>query len=51
MRKGVVLLYEPDPLDVWIGRRVEQQPRGALVHAEAGGALTKKETMQYTAYC
>ena len=35
----MVLLYEPDPLDAWIGKRVEQQPGGALVHAETGGAL------------
>ena len=50
-RKGVVLLYEPDPLDAWIGKGVVQQPGGALVHAETGGALTRRETKQYTAFC
>ena len=50
-RKGVVLLYEPDPLDAWIGKGVVQQPGGALVHAETGGALTRRETKQYAAFC
>ena len=47
----MVLLYEPSPLDVWIGKKIEQQSGGALVNAETGGTLTRQETKQYKAYC
>ena len=47
----MVLLYEPNPLDAWIGKQVEPQPGGTYVYAESGEALTKKEIKQYKAYC
>ena len=50
-RKGVVLLYEPNPLDAWIGKQVQQQSGGTYAYAESGEALTKNEIKQYTAFC
>ena len=49
--KGVVLLYEPNPLDAWIGKQVQQQPGGTYAYTESGEALTKKEVKQYKAFC
>ncbi|OLP84689.1 hypothetical protein AK812_SmicGene34387 [Symbiodinium microadriaticum] len=50
-REGVVLLYEPNPLDAWIGKQVQQQPGGTYAYTESGEALTKKEVKQYKAFC
>ena len=49
-RKGVVLLYDPEPLDVWINKEIEVTAEGKQVHAESGKLLTKQERGEYKAY-
>ena len=41
-RKGVVLLYEPDPLDMWIGKKIQKEAGGTLTDTETGATLTKQ---------
>ena len=49
-RKGVVLLYEPDPLDVWIGKRIEKTAEGDYVDTQTGEALSRQGGKKYVAY-
>ena len=49
-RKGVVLLYEPDLLDAWIGRRIEKLEGGSFADMESGKTLNKQEGKSYKAY-
>ena len=49
-RKGVVLLYEPDPLDVWIGKRIEKTAEGDYVDTQTGKALSRQGGKKYVAY-
>ena len=49
-RKGVVLLYDPDPLDAWIGRGIGETKEGKYVDTETGKVLSKQEGKKYAAY-
>ena len=49
-RKGAVLLYEPNLLDAWIGRRIEKTQGGTLTDMESGKILSKQEGKSYRAY-
>ena len=49
-RKGVVLLYDPEPLDVWINKEIEVTAEGKHIHAESGKTLTRQERGEYQAY-
>ena len=48
--KGVVLLYDPEPLDVWIDKEIKVTAEGKQVHAESGKLLTKQERGEYKAF-
>ncbi|OLQ01647.1 hypothetical protein AK812_SmicGene15603 [Symbiodinium microadriaticum] len=49
-RKGVVLLYDPEPLDAWINREIEETEEGEYVDTDTSKALTKQEGPQYRAF-
>ena len=45
-----MLLYDPDPLDAWIGKVIETTKEGKYVDTETGKALSKQEGKKYVAY-
>ena len=45
-RKGVVLLYEPEPLDAWISREIQETEEGEYVDTVTSTALSKQEGTQ-----
>ena len=49
-RQGVVLFYEPSPLDTWIGKKIQKAEGGTFTDMESGGTLTKQEARQHKAY-
>ena len=49
-RKGVVLLYDPEPLDAWISREIEETEEGEYVDTDTSKTLTKQEGTQYRAF-
>ena len=49
-RKGLVLLYEPSPLDKWINKKIQKEAGGTFTDMESRGTLTKQEASQYRAY-
>ena len=46
----MVLLYEPDLLDAWIGRRIEKLEGGSFADMESGKTLNKQEGKSHKAY-
>ena len=48
-RKGLTLFYEPEPLDEWIGKDVQEDDKGRLRDMETGGILPQARANNYKA--
>ena len=49
-RRGLTLLYEPEPLDEWIGRDIQQQSNRHYQDMVTGGVLTTAKAKAYRTF-